>query len=210
MKFIKNITDTKTKKIEILKILGYTVFNPLSFYGLFCTHNKEGVVWLETDKNNYDVYEITDKEDWIYPLGCIIREKYPVRKGTVIRPLLLTDGLSTFPNIDYNRSMVAENWDKTITAYIILEKAVRKGIYNKTRAQEWNIGVITRRILKFQNDDEQSCFTIRCYLRNDYSNVYCDGSVLWYEYKDEEEKKRAMDDMKLIDTEYGFLFWQLS
>jgi hypothetical protein len=42
------------------------------------------------------------------------------------------------------------------------------------------------------------------------SNVYCDGSVLWYEYKDEEEKKRAMDDIELIESEYGFLFWQLS
>jgi hypothetical protein len=185
---------------------------PSSYYlSPISKYNNNCPLWVQIEKNQYEVFSITDADNWMEDLGNEIRRRYNPNSGFVFRKLKRNDLNVIFDNIpnnlSYTHSIVEERYDGVLSAYVILSNEPIPEL-NKIPQEEWH-NQITRKIVKYSGVLEELS-TIIYVMENEYSNSLPDYSVIWYKSDNKDEKKKAKNNLHLLESEYGFLYWQLS
>lgn len=198
--------------IQIIPIFGYSVFMPSSYYySPISRYNINCPLWIQIEENHYEVFSITNADDWMEDLGNEIRNRFNPNSGFVFRKLKTNDLNAIFDNIpdslNYTHSIVEEKYDGTISAYIILSNEAIPELHNIPQ-EGWH-NVITRKIVKYSGDLEELS-SIMLVMENKYSNSHPDYSVIWYESDNMDEKQNVINNLHLLESEYGFLYRQLT
>ena len=183
--------------ISILQIFGFSVFMPSDYYFSFSAYSKFTPIWVLLSKNQYAVFSITDADNWMEDLGNEIRKRYSPHTGFVYRRLKRKDVNSILGYIP----------DHINCAYIIISNEPFTKYYDGL-PEEWHI-LKSLKIIAYKGESQELCdlFTI---IENEYSNnppeTYL---VFWYKYNTKEEKRDAIEKLGLIESEYGFLVYEI-
>jgi hypothetical protein len=199
--------------IQILPIFGHMVFMPGSYYfSPISRYNNNCPLWVQIEENQYEVFSITDAGNWMEDLGSEIRRRYNPNSGFVFRNLKRNDLYVIFDdvpnNLNYTHSIVEERYDGVLSAYLVLSNEPIPEL-NKTPKEEGWRNSITRKIVKYKGDSEK-LESIILVMENEYSHSHPDYSVIWYKSDNMDEKQNAINRLHLLESDYGFLFWQLS
>ena len=198
--------------ISILQIFGFSVFMPeCNYYFFFSKYGKFTPIWVLLSKNQYAVFSITDADNWMEDLGNEIRKRYSPHTGFVYRRLKRKDVNSILgyipDHINCAYSFAKENYDGSLSAYIIISNEPVTKYYDGL-PEEWHI-LKSLKIIAYKGEFQELCdlFTV---IENEYSNnppeTYL---VFWYKYNTKEEKRDAIEKLGLIESEYGFLIYQI-
>jgi hypothetical protein len=185
---------------------------PSSYYDSpISKYNRNCPLWVQIEEKRYEVFSITDPDNWMEDLGSEIRRRHNPNSGFVFRKLKRNDLNAIFDsvpnNLNYTHSIVEESYDGTISAYIILSDESIPEIH-KISQEEWH-NQITRKIVKYKGNLERLS-SIIIVMENKFPNNHPDYSTIWYEDDNEDEKKKAMNNLHLLESDYGFLYWQLT